>query len=212
MSARADERFHATFEDAAIGVATRTLDDHWTWFNRRWCEIVGFTREELVDRNLAGLTHPEDFEASLDFEKEVKSGGLDRGSIQKRIIRKDGIVVWVQLTMSITRDTDSRIDQCVAFLDDIIERKKAEQRVAAQFSVAKILGEAPDADDALLKVIKAKQKGKEIHHVEAPEEEAPPDLMEALRLSLERSSRGSRKRAGAKRSNAKRRPSRARSR
>ncbi|MFN2603630.1 MAG: PAS domain S-box protein [Gemmatimonadaceae bacterium] len=151
--AHADERLHATFDDAAIGVATQTLDGRWTWFNRRWCEIVGFTREELVDRNLAGLTHPEDFEASLDFEKEVKSGGLDRGSIQKRLIRKDGIVVWVQLTMSITRDADSRTGQCVAFLDDITERKKAEQRVAAQFSVAKILGEAPDADDALLRVI-----------------------------------------------------------
>ena len=152
-SASADARLHATFEDAAIGVATQTLDDRWTWFNRRWCEIVGFTKDELVDRNLPGLTHPEDFEASLDFERQVKSGALDRGSIQKRIIRKDGIVVWVQFTMSITRDADSRTGQCVAFLDDITDQKKAEQRVAAQFSVAKILGEAPDADDALLRVI-----------------------------------------------------------
>jgi DNA end-binding protein Ku len=66
--------------------------------------------------------------------------------------------------------------------------------------------------DELMKVIRAKQKGKEIHHVAEAEEEAPPDLMEALRLSLERSSRGTRKRSTAKRSSAKRRPSRARSR
>jgi DNA end-binding protein Ku len=67
--------------------------------------------------------------------------------------------------------------------------------------------------DELMKVIKAKQKGKEVHHVAETEEESPPDLMEALRLSLERSSsRGTRKRSTAKRASTKRRPSRARSR
>jgi len=151
----ADARFRATFEHASIGVAQQTIDDRWTWFNQRWCEIVGFSREELLQRNLSGLTHPEDREIGEEFDRRIRVGELDRGSIQKRYIRRDGIVVWAQLTMSIVRDGKGRTAQCVAFLDDITTRKKAEQRLAAQFSVAKILGEAPDAADALRRVIEA---------------------------------------------------------
>jgi PAS domain S-box-containing protein len=135
--------------------AIRALEDRWTWFNRRWCEIVGFSREELLDRNLSGLTHPEDFKASAEFDRRVRIGDLDRGAIEKRYVRKDGVSVWTQLTMSIVRNGDSGGGYCIAFLDDITARKKAEQRVAAQFSVARILGEAPDATDALRRVIDA---------------------------------------------------------
>jgi PAS domain S-box-containing protein len=149
-----DEKFHATFEGAAIGVAVQT-GDRWTWFNQRWCEIVGFSRDELIERNLYGLTHPEDREISDEFERRVRSGELDRGSVQKRFIRRDGIAIWTNFTLSVVHDEASRAVQCVAFLDDITTQKKAEQRLAAQFSVAKILGEAPDASDAMRRVIEA---------------------------------------------------------
>jgi PAS domain S-box-containing protein len=145
----------ASLDEAAMGVAYQTLDDRWTWFNRRWCEIVGFSREELLERNLSGLTHPEDFKASTEFDRSVRRGEIDRGSFEKRFVRKDGLVVWTQLTMSIVRDGNGGPGYCVAFLDDITVRKKAEQRVAAQFSVARILGEGPDAADALRRVIDA---------------------------------------------------------
>ena len=129
MAADAEERFRATFEQAAIGVAHQTLDDRWIWFNRRWCEIVGFPREELLARNLSGLTHPEDREASAEFDRRVRLGELDRYSIEKRYIRRDGIAVWTQLTVNIVRDNDGRPSYCVGFLDDITPRKKAEQRL-----------------------------------------------------------------------------------
>ncbi|HUQ18554.1 MAG TPA: PAS domain S-box protein [Gemmatimonadaceae bacterium] len=150
-----DSKFRATFDNAAIGVALQTLDEQWIWFNQRWCEIVGFKREELIERNVPGLTHPEDRQRSADFEQRVRSGALERGSFQKRFIRRDGIVVWGNVTMSVVRGDDSPKGQCVIFLDDITTQKKAEQRLAAQFSVARILGEAPDASDAMRRVIEA---------------------------------------------------------
>ena len=149
----ADLRSRAALENAAIGVAHQTLDERWTWFNQRWCEIVGFSRQELTERNLPGLTHLEDLQASAEFDHRIRRGELDRGSIEKRFIKKDGIVVWTQLTMSIVHDGDVRGGYISAFLDDITTRKKAEQRLAAQFSVARILGEGPDASDALRRVI-----------------------------------------------------------
>ncbi len=79
-----EERFRATLEQAAIGVAHQTLDDKWVWMNQRWCEIVGFSKEELLSRNLSGLTHPNDREASAEFDRKVRGGQLDRYSIEKR--------------------------------------------------------------------------------------------------------------------------------
>jgi PAS domain S-box-containing protein len=155
MRSDTEERFRATFEQASIGVAHQTLDDRWIWVNRRWCEIVGFDREELLARNLSGLTHPDDREASAEFDRRVKLGELDRYSIEKRYIRKDGIAVWTKLTVNIVRDADGRPSYCVGFLDDISSRKRAEQRLAAQFSVARILGDSPDAADAPRRVIEA---------------------------------------------------------
>src|SRR5688572_20258725 len=90
-SPESEERFRATLEQAAIGVGHQTLDDKWVWMNQRWCEIVGFSKEELLTRNLSGLTHPNDREASAEFDRKVRSGQLDRYSIEKRYIRKDGV-------------------------------------------------------------------------------------------------------------------------
>src|SRR6476620_2882333 len=72
-----DSKFRATFDNAAIGVALQTLDEQWIWFNQRLCEIVGFKREELIERNVPGLTHPEDRQRSQDFEQKVRSGALE---------------------------------------------------------------------------------------------------------------------------------------
>ena len=150
-----EERFKATLEQAAVGVAHQTLDDKWVWMNQRWCEIVGFSRDELLQRNLSGLTHPSDRQASAEFDKKVRGGVLDRYSIEKRYIRKDGVVVWTQLTVSVARDAAGKPSYCIAFLDDITQRKSAEQRLAAQYSVARILGDSPDSADAPRRVIEA---------------------------------------------------------
>jgi len=155
MPPDAEERFRATLEQAAIGVAHQTLDDKWVWVNQRWCDIVGFSKEELLARNLSGLTHPNDREASAEFDRKVRSGQLERHSIEKRYIRKDGIVVWTLLTMNVARDSKNRPSYCIAFLDDITQRKYAEQRLSAQYSVARILGDSPDAADVPRRVIEA---------------------------------------------------------
>ena len=155
VQAEAEGRFRTTFEQAAIGVAHQTLDDKWIWVNQRWCEIVGFEREELLAENISGLTHPGDREASAEFDRRLRLGELNRYSIEKRYIRRDGIPVWTQLSVNIVRDSDGRPSYCVGFLDDITERKKAEQRLTAQFSVASILGESPDAADVQRRVLEA---------------------------------------------------------
>ena len=141
-------------EQAAIGMAHQTLDDKWVWFSQRWCDIVSFSRR-IARRNLSELTHPNDREASARFDRKVPGRQLERHSIEKRYIRKDGIVVWTLLTMNVARDAKNRPSYCIAFLDDVTQRKYAEQRLSAQYSVARILGDSPDAADVPRRVIEA---------------------------------------------------------
>ena len=150
----AAERFRATFEQAAIGVAHQTLDERWIWVNNRFCEILGYPRDELLELRLSELTHPADIARTVEFDARVRRGELTEYSIDKRYIRKDGTAVWTHLTVNVIRGQDGS-SYCVGFLDDITDRRQAEQRVSAQYAVAKILGDQPDAADAPRQVIEA---------------------------------------------------------
>src|SRR3954471_7967368 len=66
----------APFEQAAIGIAHLTLDEQWISVNQRYCEITGYTREEILLLKLEDLTHPEDVPASLDFIRRIRDGEL----------------------------------------------------------------------------------------------------------------------------------------
>jgi PAS domain S-box-containing protein len=148
------DRFRATLEQAAIGVAHQTLDERWIWVNKRFCDILGYSREQLLELRLSELTHPSDIPRSMEINRAVLRGELTEYSIDKRYIRNDGTSVWTHLTVNVIRRSDGS-SYCVGFLDDITARRQAEQRLAAQFAVARILGDQPDAADAPRQVIEA---------------------------------------------------------
>lgn len=150
-----EELFRATLEQSVFGVGHRTLDGRWLWFNRRWSEIVGFASELLLTRNLSGVMDPADVAAADELDRAVASGERGEYSIDRRYIRDSGIAVWARFTLNVVRDAEGQASHCVAFLEDITERKTAEQQVAAQYAVAKILGESLDAVDAPGQIIEA---------------------------------------------------------
>src|SRR6266550_6526792 len=66
----------ATFEQAAIGIAHLTLDEDWISVNQRYCEITGYSREEILKFKVQDLSHPEEVPASLEFIRRIRSGEL----------------------------------------------------------------------------------------------------------------------------------------
>src|SRR5437868_15406312 len=64
----------ATFEQAAIGIAHLTLDEQWISVNQRYCDITGYTREEILRAKVEDLTHPDDVPASLEFIRRIRDG------------------------------------------------------------------------------------------------------------------------------------------
>jgi PAS domain S-box-containing protein len=125
----------ATFEQAAIGIAHLTLDEEWISVNQRYCDITGYSREEILQFKVEQLTHPEDVPASLEFIRRIRDGELPEYRMEKRYIRKDGRVIWVNLTVSIVRSVEGQPLYLVGFIEDITLRREAEAEASRSLSL-----------------------------------------------------------------------------
>jgi PAS domain S-box-containing protein len=122
-----EARFRAVFENAAVGIARVARDGRFLEVNQRLCEILGYTREELMRRTFGDLTHPADLEADLDALRRMLAGVSEVYSREKRYRRKDGATVWVNLTVSMVRKPGDLPDYFVSVVEDISTRKRAEE-------------------------------------------------------------------------------------
>ena len=122
-----EERFRATFEHAAVGAAQVAIDGRWLRVNRRLCEIVGYAQEELLGLTSQDITHPDDLEEDLESSRKILAGELGTYTLEKRYLKKGGSPVWVNLTASLVRDASGEPDYFIAVIEDINERKKAEE-------------------------------------------------------------------------------------
>jgi len=134
--------FHATCEQADIGIAHLREDETWQWVNQRFCDIVGYSREELMSLHVEDITHPDDLATTLDLARRARLGMLPSYTVEKRYIRKDGTTVWGSLTVSTIRTSPDAPAYFVGFLQDITHRRRAEQRLAAQHAASRLLGDA----------------------------------------------------------------------
>ena len=125
----------ATFEQAAIGIAHMTLAEEWISVNQRYCEITGYSREEILKLKVADLTHPEDVPATREFIARIRSGELPEDKMEKRYVRPNGDIIWVHLTVSVVRSTNGDPLYLVAFIDDITERRQAQHEASRTFSL-----------------------------------------------------------------------------
>ena len=138
--------FEATCEQAAIGIAHLREDETWAWVNQRYCEIVGYPRDELMTLRLDEITHPDDLALTFEMANRARAGDLPSYTIEKRFIRKDGTTVWGSLTVSRIRTSPNTPAYLVGFLQDITTRHHAEQRLAAQHAASRLLADATNGE------------------------------------------------------------------
>jgi PAS domain S-box-containing protein len=96
--------------------------------NDRLCEMIGYSREELTRKTFDDITHPDDLAADWEQAKAVLQGHLRTYSMEKRYFHKNGAVVWINLTVSLVRDEQGDPAYFISVIEDITERKKAEDR------------------------------------------------------------------------------------
>jgi len=124
-----EELFHNTFEQAAVGIAHVALDGTWLRVNRRLCELVGYSHAELMARTFQEITHPDDLARNLAFMQQLLTGELPNYSMEKRYLRKSGDVLWCNLTVSLVRNKEGEPHYCIAVIEDIGDRKYAEEEL-----------------------------------------------------------------------------------
>src|SRR6266705_4530981 len=115
--------YSAMFEYATIGIAYTDLNGQLVLVNQRYCNILGYTSEELLTRNYQSIIHPDDVEANAMYLQHVLAGQAQLHGIEKRYIRKDGSVVWVSLSVSLIHEQSGEPKCFIAFIEDITERK-----------------------------------------------------------------------------------------
>ena len=99
-----EERFRGTFENAAVGIAHTHPEGRFLRVNEKFCAIVGYPREELLEKTWHDITHPDDLAASIDVSAAALRGESPGLPLEKRYLRKDGSLVWVELFVSLQRD------------------------------------------------------------------------------------------------------------
>jgi PAS domain S-box-containing protein len=127
--AESEERFRATFEQAAVGIAHVSPEGQWLRINQRLCDIVGYGHEELLQRTFQDITHPEDVNADLSYHRQLLSGEIKTYAMEKRYFRKDGAIIWVNLTVSLVRAADGSPLHFISAVEDITDRKRAEEEI-----------------------------------------------------------------------------------
>lgn len=123
---QSESLFQATFEQAALGIALVAPNGRWLRANRKLCEIVGYSEEELLERTLQDITHPDDLAADLDYVRRMLAGEIQTYSMEKRYLRKDGDHIWVHLTASLVRGADAAQNYFISVVENIQARKQAE--------------------------------------------------------------------------------------
>ncbi len=124
--AQSEALFRNYFELGQVGMAITSLNQEWLQVNRRLCEMLGYTKEELCKTTWTALTHPDDLDADMAQFGKLVSGEIERYSMHKRFFRKDGSIVHIDLAVACQRKPDGTVDYVIASLQDITERKHAE--------------------------------------------------------------------------------------
>ena len=128
--AESEARFRATFDNAAVGVALVGCDGSILRANNSLARMLGYSAEELETRTFQDLTHPDDLATNVSVFNKTLVGEAKSYCIEKRYLRKDGGIVWASLSVGCVRKTDGGGAYFVSVVEDITDRKRAEDRLA----------------------------------------------------------------------------------
>ena len=124
-----DQRSRQLFDDAPIGMAVVALDNEkFQQTNARFAEMVGYSEQDLLGLTPLNITHPDDLAETQLLVKGMLRG-TERCCVEKRYLRKDGGILWATRTACVIRDKDGNPRNFLMMVEDITERKRAEEAV-----------------------------------------------------------------------------------
>ncbi|MBC5862756.1 PAS domain S-box protein [Flavobacterium turcicum] len=120
-------KFQSIFDQAALGIAhvdANTGD--FIEINNQFCSILGYSQQEMKEKNFQNITHPEDLALDLQMLGQLMDGKIKEYAVEKRYFTKSGTIVWVHLTVSPLLKNDKKLSSVISIVEDISQKKEAE--------------------------------------------------------------------------------------
>jgi PAS domain S-box-containing protein len=187
-----EEKYRSVFDNAAVGINLKSPDGTFLDVNRALANILGYDREELSRLSYLDITHPDDVQVSEEMHTAMKRGDIDTYRIEKRYIKKDRRVIWVDTSVSALRDSFGLLRATVGIITDITDRKNAEEALReSEERYRTLVSISPDgifvnvrdefafANDAAARIFGVKSPGELIG--KRPLDMIHPDYREAVR-------------------------------
>lgn len=150
---RSEQRFRSYFELGLIGMTITSPTKGCLAVNDEFCKILGYERDELLEKNWAEMTHPEDLAADVANFDRVMTGEIDGYRLDKRFIRKDGRIIDTTISVKCLRRADGSVDYFVALLEDVTARKRAEEALRESEAKYRTLFDSIDEGFCLIEMI-----------------------------------------------------------
>ena len=123
-------KFEAIFDQAAVGIAhVDSSTGHFIEINNQFCKLLGYSEQEMKEKNFQGITHPDDLEADLLNLNQLLSGKIKEYNLEKRYYNKSGAIVWVKLSVSPLFKKGKKLTSLISIVEDISLKKEAEELI-----------------------------------------------------------------------------------
>src|SRR6185503_8075307 len=127
---RRESTYRATFEQAAVGITNCAPDGRFLRANAKYCAMLGYSEAELRQRRFHDILHPDDVSVADRIRASLVAGAASTPTFEHREVRKDGSVLWTSVTVTMVRDGAGAPDYFVALVQDVSERKEAQDKLA----------------------------------------------------------------------------------
>jgi PAS domain S-box-containing protein len=126
-----EELFHCLFDQASLGIAVENLEGQVLLANPALCSMLGYQKSELCGMSCSQFANPEDSEDDYALFQQLCAGVMDQYTLEKRYVRKDGTRFWGRLNVSLLKNGNRELPLVFAFVEEITERKLAEEALAS---------------------------------------------------------------------------------
>lgn len=124
-----EQRFRKIFEEGPLGMCLTDGNYRFITVNEMLCQITGYSEKELLNLTFLDITHPDDLKAEMEKAGELDNNKISKIKMEKRYIRKDETIIWVNLTATIIFDENGAFMYYLAMMEDVTEQKKLHKKL-----------------------------------------------------------------------------------